>query len=342
MFIDHIRIFAKAGDGGHGAVSFRREKYVPRGGPDGGDGGYGGNVILKVSPHTDNLRQFHYDPKMIAAPGVAGGGGRKSGKGGKPFIALVPPGTVVYRTSATSVQEAVEMERGEEGIDMEPIADLTDNDQEFVLCQGGTGGKGNFNFKTATNQAPTEHTLGEDGELGVFYLELRRIADAGLVGYPNAGKSTLIGKLSHAHPKVASYPFTTLQPVIGVVEFPGLIEGAHLNKGLGHDFLRHITRCHVLLFVIDMAGTDGRDPIRDLEVLRSEVKEYDEELARFPWLVVANKMDSEIAEENLKAFCKRFPKIEIVPISAELEIGLDDLRTTLLQKVIAEKTATRE
>jgi GTP-binding protein len=164
------------------------------------------------------------------------------------------------------------------------------------------------------------------------------------VGFPNAGKSTLIGKLSHAQPKVASYPFTTLQPVVGVAEFdgfkrctiadiPGLIEGAHLNRGLGHEFLRHITRCHMLLFVIDMAGTDGRDPVDDLEVLRMEVKEYDEDLARFPWLVVANKMDSELAEENLKRFRQRFPKIEILPISAELELGLDPLREVLCERV---------
>ena len=350
MFIDHIRVFAKAGDGGHGAVSFRREKYVPRGGPDGGDGGKGGDVILKVSPHPDNLRQFHYDPKMVADSGVNGAGVRKTGRGGKPFIALVPPGTVVYRTPASHVQEAVEMERSEEGIDMEPIADLTDIGQEFVLCAGGKGGKGNWNFKTPTNRAPVEHTLGEDGELGVFYLELRRIADVGLVGYPNAGKSTLIGKLSHAQPKVASYPFTTLQPVVGVAEFPGykrctiadipgLIEGAHMNKGLGHEFLRHITRCNLLLFVVDMAGTDGRDPVRDLEVLRSEIREYDEELARFPWMVVANKMDSDTAEENLKIFRQRFAKVEIVPISAELEIGLDHLRSVLFERVAKAATA---
>jgi GTP-binding protein len=181
-------------------------------------------------------------------------------------------------------------------------------------------------------------------------LELRRIADVGLVGYPNAGKSTLIGKLSHAQPKVASYPFTTLQPVVGVAEFPGykrctiadipgLIEGAHMNKGLGHEFLRHITRCNLLLFVVDMAGTDGRDPVRDLEVLRSEIREYDEELAKFPWMVVANKMDSDTAEENLKIFRQRFAKVEIVPISAELEIGLDVLRTALFERVAKAATA---
>lgn len=344
MFIDHIRIFAKAGDGGDGVVSWRREKYVPKGGPDGGDGGGGGDVVLIVDPSTDNLRAYHYDPKLIAENGKNGAGTRKTGKSGKRVIGKVPPGTVVYRASAATVQEAVDLERSEEGIDMDPIADLTEVGQEFVLCKGGEPGKGNWHFKTPTNRTPVEHTLGTPGELGVFYLELRRIADAGLVGFPNAGKSTLLGKLSAAKPKVASYPFTTLQPVVGVVEFPGfrrctiadipgLIEGAHENRGLGHEFLRHITRCRVLLFVLDMAGSEGRDPISDLQILRSEIKEYDEELSRFPWKVIANKMDLEGAEENLQAFRQRFPKVEIVPISAEAGIGMDDLKQMLDNEV---------
>ncbi len=344
MFIDHIRIFAKAGDGGDGVVSWRREKYIPLGGPDGGDGGAGGDVVLIVDPSTDNLRQYHYDPKLVADGGRNGSGARKTGKSGKRVIGRVPPGTVVYRANADSVQEAVEHERGEDGIDMEPIADLTEVGQEFVLCKGGEPGQGNWNFKTATNRAPGEHTLGTPGELGVYYLELRRIADAGLVGFPNAGKSTLIGKMSAAKPKVASYPFTTLQPVVGVVEFPsfrrctladipGLIEGAHENRGLGHEFLRHITRCRLLLFVLDMAGSEGRDPISDLEILRREIKEYDDELARFPWKVIANKMDLEGSAENLEIFRDRFPKVEVIPISAESEQGLDDLKQMLDNEV---------
>ena len=340
MFIDHIRIFGKAGDGGNGVVSWRREKFVPRGGPDGGDGGAGGDIILVVDASTDNLRAYHYDPKLIAEDGKNGAGGRKTGKSGKRVVGKVPPGTVVYRSNAVTVQEAVEFERSSEGIDLEPIADLTEIGQEFVLCKGGEPGDGNWNFKTATNRTPVEHTLGTPGEQSVFYLELRRIADAGLVGFPNAGKSTLLGQLSHAKPKVASYPFTTLQPVVGVVEFPsyrrctiadipGLIEGAHENRGLGHEFLRHITRCRVLLFVIDMAGSEGRDPISDLEILRREVKEYDDELARFPWKIIANKMDLEGAAENLAVFRNRFPKIDIIPISADNGLGLDDLRQVL-------------
>ncbi len=340
MFIDHIRIFGKAGDGGNGVVSWRREKFVPRGGPDGGDGGAGGDIVLIVDPSTDNLRAYHYDPKLIAEDGKNGAGGRKTGKSGKRVVGKVPPGTVVYRSNAVTVQEAVEFERSDEGIDLEPIADLTEIGQEFVLCKGGDPGQGNWNFKTATNRTPVEHTLGTPGEQSVFYLELRRIADAGLVGFPNAGKSTLLGKLSQAKPKVASYPFTTLQPVVGVVEFagfrrctvadiPGLIEGAHENRGLGHEFLRHITRCRVLLFVVDMAGSEGRDPISDLEILRREVKEYDDDLARFPWKIIANKMDLEGAAENLEIFRSRFPKIDILPISAESGLGLDDLKQAL-------------
>ncbi len=340
MFIDHIRIIGKAGDGGNGVVSWKREKFVPRGGPDGGDGGAGGDIILVVDASTDNLRAYHYDPKLIAEDGKNGAGGRKTGKSGKRVVGKVPPGTVVYRSNAVTVQEAVEFERSDEGIDLEPIADLTEVGQEYVLCKGGDPGKGNWNFKTATNRTPVEHTLGTPGEQSVFYLELRRIADAGLVGFPNAGKSTLLGQLSHAKPKVASYPFTTLQPVVGVVEFPsyrrctiadipGLIEGAHENRGLGHEFLRHITRCRVLLFVIDMAGSEGRDPISDLEILRREIKEYDDELARFPWKIIANKMDLEGAAENLEIFRSRFSKIDIIPISADTGLGLDDLKQVL-------------
>ena len=344
MFVDHIRIWARAGDGGNGAVSFRREKFVPRGGPDGGDGGAGGDIVLKVDPHTDNLRAFHYDPKLIAKDGQGGGGARKSGRSGKRVVAMVPPGTVVYRCSAATVQEAAQMEQSEDGLDLEPVADLTEYGSEHVLCKGGAGGKGNWNFRTSTNRAPVESTPGEDGERGVFYLELRRIADAGLVGFPNAGKSTLLGKLSAAQPKVAAYPFTTLLPMVGVVEFsgfrrctvadiPGLIEGAHQNRGLGHEFLRHITRCRLLLFVIDMGATEGRDPVQDLEVLRREVREYDVELARFPWLVIANKMDVPAAAENLKRFRKRFPKVEVVPVAAEPGVGLEELRGLLDERV---------
>jgi GTP-binding protein len=216
--------------------------------------------------------------------------------------------------------------------------------EEFLLCSGGKGGKGNFHYKSSINRSPEEHTLGTEGGESVYYFELRRIADAGMVGFPNAGKSTLVSKLSAAEPKIGSYPFTTLKPMVGVVEFPGfkrctvadipgLIEGAHQNRGLGHEFLRHITRCHVLLFVIDMGGVDGRDPIEDLMILRKEISMYDEDLAKFEWIIVANKMDLDGAQENLEIFKERFPKQRIIPISASEEQNIDELRGYLEETV---------
>jgi GTP-binding protein len=211
--------------------------------------------------------------------------------------------------------------------DSQPVIDLVRDGQEFVLCRGGQGGKGNVHFKSSRNRAPRQYTDGEEGELGDFLLELRTIADAGLVGYPNAGKSTLLRKLSAARPKVAAYPFTTLHPVVGVMELrgyrhatiadiPGLIEGAHRGIGLGHEFLRHITRCPVLIFVIDVAGSEGRSPVEDLQNLRKEIDLYDPMLSSRPWLIVANKMDLPNANENLETLREKFPKTSIVPISA--------------------------
>ena len=229
------------------------------------------------------------------------------------------------------------MERSDDGVELVPVADLTEDGQEYVLLNGGKGGRGNFHFRSPTNQTPQERELGTEGEKGIFYLELRRIADVGLVGFPNAGKSTLLSKLSAKQPKIASYPFTTLTPQIGVVklnaqerftmaDIPGLIEGAHENRGLGHEFLRHITRCRVLLFMVDIAGSEGRDPISDVQTLRTEIKLYDEDLAKFPWMIVANKMDLESAEEKLAIFKNRFPKIPVVSVSALEEKGLDELK----------------
>lgn len=350
MFVDQIKIYAWGGNGGHGCVSFRRAKFLPKGGPDGGDGGKGGDVILQVDPHTDNLRSFFYKPHLRAEKGQPGSGQQRSGRSGKSLIAKVPPGTVVHRSDEEIRQEPKYDEDGlpivrekSEPI-LQQVADLTELGTSYVLVHGGRGGKGNVRFKSPTNQAPIESTPGEEGEHGVFYLELRRIADAGLVGFPNAGKSTLLGALSAAKPKVAAYPFTTLQPMVGVVEFegfqratladiPGLIEGAHDNVGLGHDFLRHITRCGLLLFVVDMAGSEGREPVEDVAKLRREIALYDEELAARPWLVVANKMDLPGAEENLAHFRTRYPKIEIIPISAATGQGLDALKDCLRRKV---------
>lgn len=339
MFVDHIRIFAKAGKGGNGLASFRREKFVPRGGPDGGDGGDGGSVLLEVSTGVNDLRQYFYDPKLVATNGMPGMHALKHGKSGKSVIGKVPPGTVVYRSNAATMQEATWLEREGDGIELEQIADLTEPGERFVLCQGGKGGRGNWHFRTSTDQAPLTFEFGTEAESGVYFLELRRIADAGLVGYPNAGKSSLLGAISRAAPKVASYPFTTLQPVVGVVEYdnyarcvvadiPGIIEGASQNRGLGHEFLRHIMRCRVLLFVVDMTGLE-HDPVQAIQTLRTEVKLYSEELAARPWVIIANKMDEEGAEENLAILRQRFPKIEILPISALQKTGLDALKSRL-------------
>lgn len=417
MFVDHIKIYAKAGDGGNGCCSFRREKFVPKGGPDGGDGGRGADVILEVDHHTDNLRDFFYRPKWKADNGRPGEGAKKTGKSGKAMVLKVPPGTIVYRCAPPKSEvpdadmetpddadwtgrfeddddggslvlmdreEGLEDEDGEldeeeessSGPDMlvddgefdddfdddeafveeepeeegekhpfgEVIADLTKIGERFTLCEAGTGGKGNWRFRTDTNQAPIEYTPGTKGEDGWFYLELRKIADVGLVGFPNAGKSTLLGALSNATPKVAAYPFTTLKPMVGVVEYPGfvrltvadipgLIEGAHQNVGLGHDFLRHISRCSVFLFVVDTAAVDLRDPISDIQILRKELKLFDEELTGRPWIIVANKIDLEESELFLEPLRNRFPNQKIMAISAKDGQGIDELRKDLCEMV---------
>ncbi|HEX8489706.1 MAG TPA: GTPase ObgE [Chthoniobacterales bacterium] len=354
MFVDQIKVFAQAGDGGRGCVSFRREKFVPRGGPDGGDGGRGGDVILRADVHTDNLSNLFYEPIIKAKSGAHGQGKKKHGRGAQPKVVKVPIGTVVHRDESGGMKaEDIQIAK-ENDPDFEPpppsfssIADLTHDGEEFVLCQGGGGGKGNVHFKSSKNRAPVQYTEGEEGEQGHFLFELRTMADAALVGYPNAGKSTLLGKISAAHPKVAPYPFTTLHPVVGVIDFdgyrrasiadiPGLIEGAHRNVGLGHDFLRHITRCRLLLFVLDIAGSEGRHPIEDLQSLRREIDLYDPRLSQRPWHIIANKMDLPGAEENLRALEQRFPGIELVPISAAEADGLVELKDHLKRWLFAE------
>ncbi len=329
MFVDRIKVQALAGNGGRGCVSFRREKFVPKGGPDGGDGGRGGDVILRADVHVDNLSNLFYEPIIKAKNGGHGMGKKMHGRGAVPKVVKVPIGTVVFPDRSHTPHTTYESDK--------PIADLTHDGEEFVLCEGGKGGKGNVHFKSSKNRAPIQYTEGEEGEQGHFLLELRTMADAALVGYPNAGKSTLLGKISAAHPKVAPYPFTTLHPVVGVLEFdgyrrasiadvPGLIEGAHRNVGLGHDFLRHITRCRLLLFVLDIAGSEGRHPIEDLQNLRREIDLYDSRLSERPWYIVANKMDLPGAAENFQALRSRFPGVEAVPISAAQSEGLGDLK----------------
>ncbi|HVF73194.1 MAG TPA: GTPase ObgE [Chthoniobacterales bacterium] len=335
MFVDRIKVLAQAGNGGRGCVSFRREKFVPKGGPDGGDGGRGGDVVLRADVHVDNLSNLFYEPIIKAKNGQHGQGKKMHGRGAGAKVVKVPIGTVVYRDEADNAPTT----DGSHGT-AKPIADLIQDGEEFVLCQGGRGGKGNVHFKSSKNRAPIQYTDGEEGEQGHFWLELRTMADAALVGYPNAGKSTLLGKLSAAHPKVAPYPFTTLHPIVGVVEFegyrrasiadiPGLIEGAHRNVGLGHDFLRHITRCRLLLFVLDVAGSEGRHPIEDLQNLRREIDLYDARLSQRPWHVIANKMDLPGAQDNLAALAQRFPGLEVLPVSANQSQGIEELKGRL-------------
>jgi len=372
MFVDRIKVLAQAGNGGRGCVSFRREKFVPKGGPDGGDGGRGGDVILRADRHVDNLSNLSYEPIIKAKNGGHGKGKKMAGRAGANKVVKVPVGTIVWpaeesqgptlnsdksragaeHPTANADQSITPTEGREHAnafgignrLSAMPIVDLTRDGQEFVLCRGGEGGKGNVHFKSSRNRAPRQYTDGEEGEHGYFLLELRTIADAGLVGYPNAGKSTLLRKISAARPKVAPYPFTTLHPVVGVMELtgyhratiadiPGLIEGAHRGLGLGHEFLRHITRCPVLIFVIDVAGSEGRSPVEDLQNLRKEVDLYDPMLSSRPWLVVANKMDLPSTKQNLETLRERFPKVSIVPISAAKGEGIDTLKEALSGKI---------
>src|SRR5215510_13186205 len=329
MFVDRVRVFAQAGKGGRGCVSFRREKFVPKGGPDGGDGGRGGNVVLRADRHVDNLANLFYEPLVKAKSGGHGMGKKMSGRAGADKIVKVPVGTIVWRAEeekhptsnverSPSNSEQFAIGHLQSAI---PVVDLARDGQEFVLCRG------------------------EGGEEGHFLLELRTIADAGFVGYPNAGKSTLLRKISAARPKVAAYPFTTLHPIVGVIEFPGyrratvadipgLIEGAHRGLGLGHEFLRHIARCRVLVFVVDVAGSEGRSPVEDLRNLRREIDLYDPMLSSRAWFVVANKMDLPGAKENLKALQTRFPKLQILPTSAAKGEGIDALKQALATRIM--------
>jgi GTP-binding protein len=350
MFVDRVKVFSQAGQGGRGSVSFRREKFVPKGGPDGGDGGRGGDVILRADRHVDNLANLFYEPLIKAKNGGHGMGKKMAGRAGANKIVSVPVGTIVWcaedgeRPTLNSDRSTIRDQQSA----MDLIVDLTRDGEEFVLCRGGAGGKGNVHFKSSRNRAPRQYTEGEQGEQGHFLLELRTIADAALVGYPNAGKSTLLRKISAARPKVAAYPFTTLHPIVGVIKFPGyrratiadipgLIEGAHRGRGLGHEFLRHITRCRILVFVIDVAGSEGRNPIEDLQNLRREIDLYDPTLSSRSWLVVANKMDLPDAKKYLKALQERFPKIEIIPTSAAMGEGMDALKETLASRMTNDK-----
>jgi GTP-binding protein len=388
MFIDEIKVYARAGHGGKGCVAFHREAYIPKGGPSGGNGGRGGSVILQADHDLNNLIEQYYVPRLIAQTGEAGMGKGMDGHAGKDLIVKVPCGTLVWKLPAQTQPGEPEVEEDDDIADEENpllksstgkrpiirtsgtikameydlsqddpadgkvvdakkgelVADLTEHGQQFILCKGGRGGLGNRNFATARRQTPRFAQPGEPGEEGDYLLELRIVADVGLVGYPNAGKSTLLTAISRARPKVAPYPFTTLHPQPGIVEYadfkrltvcdvPGLIEGAHENVGLGHKFLRHILRCKVLVILLDMAGTDNRAPWDDYAQLLHELELYDPELLEKPRYVVANKMDEAVAEENLKKFKKKVKKTPVLPISAGFDDGIDKFKQLIREAV---------
>jgi GTP-binding protein len=329
-FIDQVDVLVRSGKGGDGSASFRREALVEFGGPDGGDGGRGGDVVFKASEHVNSLLTLYYDPKCIAQDGGAGKGQKMFGKRGKDLVVPVPLGTEVYEIETGLL-----------------VADITEPGQTVIVAKGGAGGYGNVHFKSSVNQAPTERTLGGEPEERRLRLELKTIADAGLLGFPNAGKSSIISKLSSATPKIASYPFTTLNPVVGTViyddyakiriaDVPGIIEGAAKGVGLGLAFLKHLERSRVLVYMIDMAGTDNREPWEDYRILNKEISEYSEELASRPSIVVANKMDNEAALENLPRFVEE-TGIEPILVSCETGDGLDVFKAKL-REIVAPET----
>jgi len=385
MFIDEIKIYARAGHGGKGAIAFHREAYIPKGGPSGGNGGRGGSVILQADHDLNNLIAQYYVPRLVAQFGEAGMGKGMDGHAGKDLVIKVPCGTLVWRLPSVAKpaeaespeatdedlpvlktsggrrplirhaggEMAQEIDLSKEDVDEaaardstkgELVADLTQHGQQFLLCKGGRGGLGNRNFATARHQTPRFAQPGEPGDEGEFLLELRIVAEVGLVGYPNAGKSTLLTAISRARPKVAPYPFTTLHPQIGILEYadwkrltvcdvPGLIEGAHQNVGLGHKFLRHIRRCTILVLLLDMAGTDNRAPGEDYQQLLKELELYDPALLKKPRYVVANKMDEAVAEVNLKQFKRKFKKIPVLPIAAGFDQGIEEFKKLVREAV---------
>ncbi|CDZ80036.1 GTP-binding protein obg [Candidatus Rubidus massiliensis] len=330
MFVDRVKIQLQAGRGGNGVVAWRREKYIPKGGPCGGNGGRGGSIILQADTQVYSLESFRNKSILKADNGQSGGSNNRQGKNGKDLILKLPCGTLVKDIHTGEI-----------------LYDLTHDGEQIVLCQGGKGGRGNDSFKTPTNRAPNIFTEGKDGQAAEVEFELKLIADVGLIGFPNAGKSTIISDLASVKVKIAPYPFTTLQPNIGFIEFddfkriyiadiPGIIEGAHLNKGLGFEFLRHIERTKILVFVLDASGIDGRDPLSDFAILKEEVYKYNEELKNRPYLVVLNKIDVEDSLLFIEEFKKNvsLPKNRLLEVSALSGEGIDHLKSVIRQLVL--------
>ncbi len=389
MFVDSVKIVARAGHGGNGCVALLREAFRPKGGPCGGDGGRGGDIVLEACHDINNLIAQYYSPRIVAKNGLPGQGKGKTGKSGPTVVVKVPCGTTIWRLvdpetvriqeayqrgsdsgqedlseSEASIEEtgaadgmirhqgserAVEIDlehTQKEETDSEPrlqkelAADLVEDGQRFVLCRGGKGGLGNQNFAISKHQTPRFAQPGQPGDEGTFLLELRILAEIGLVGYPNAGKSTLLTAISKARPKIAPYPFTTLHPQIGVLEFsdyhritvcdiPGLIDGAHQNVGLGHAFLRHIQRCRALVLLIDMAGTDARKPWDDFKQLRKELELYDPKMLEKPYVVAANKMDMEESQAHLRSFKRRLRGVKVIELAAAFDEGVSPLKDVM-------------
>src|SRR2546429_2713054 len=337
MFVDEVDIHVEAGHGGKGCLAFRREKFVPRGGPSGGDGGHGGSVFIVASPHTNTLINFRFHPEFSAERGQHGMGSNRTGHGGKDLELEVPIGTLVYEKS-TDPNEPNRL-----------LADLAEEGQRVLVAKGGRGGLGNARFATSTNRAPRKVQPGEPGEIKDLRLELKLLADVGLVGFPNAGKSTLIAHISAARPKIADYPFTTLTPNLGVVrlsgdrsfvvaDVPGLIEGAHRGLGLGHRFLRHLERTKVLVHLVDIPGASGRDPVEDLDTLRRELQLFDATLAAQPQIVVANKIEAAHPAEDaprLAALERRAAELGLpfFPVSGVTGAGVPDLLEAMWQRL---------
>jgi len=327
MFIDRAKITVKAGDGGHGMSSFRREKFVPKGGPSGGDGGRGGDIVLVVDSNINTLVDFRYKRKFAADNGVNGQTKNMHGRNANSLVIKVPPGTIV-----------------KDELTGDLLADLTAEGQEAVIAHGGRGGRGNARFVNSVHRAPTFAEQGEPGEYRSLLLELKLLADVGLVGYPSVGKSSIISKVSAAKPEIAAYHFTTLSPVLGVVslaegksfvlaDIPGLIEGAHEGVGLGHDFLRHIERTRIIIHVLDVSGLEGRDPLEDYHKINNELTLYSERLAKRPQIIAANKMDLPEAQENYNRIVEFMEKEkrEVYPVSAATGEGLEKLMWRTMQ-----------